>query len=591
MSRIAIINRIRCINGKACPFICGKYCPVNRAGGECITIDSKDAKAVIDEKLCTGCGICPKKCPTQCIDIVNLPEKLKEDPMHRFGQNMFELFRLPIPKKGYVIGILGRNGIGKSTALNILSGSYKPNLGRYKNPPTEDEILKKFSAVYFGEYFRKLFEGKIKVAYKPQRIEQIPKLFSGTVHELIKRSDERGVAESLMEELDLVHLKDRDVSQLSGGELQRVAIVATAAKKADVYYFDEPASFCDITTRVKLAKLIRSLVSDKISVMVVEHDLATLDYMSDEIQIIYGKMGAYGVVSQPKGVSRGINEYLDGYLPDDNVKFRDYPIKYGERAEDSHAKRKVIYSYLELEKNFETFRMKVKSGELKEGEVMAVMGANGLGKTTFLKLLAGELKPDAGKVERLRIAYKVQYPSSEVEGTVKQWLMKTAKDSFNSGWYKQNIMEKLGLGALMDHEIKSLSGGELQKLYVAVTLSQECDIYAFDEPSAFIDVEDRLKVAEVIKEFVRKNEVAGIVVDHDVQFIDYIGDSMLVFEGSPGSEGHVFGPVAKRDGMNRVLRMLDITYRRDSNTLRPRINKANSQMDRQQREKGEFYYS
>ncbi|MEK6816301.1 MAG: ATP-binding cassette domain-containing protein, partial [Nanoarchaeota archaeon] len=253
--------------------------------------------------------------------------------------------------------------------------------------------------------------------------------------------------------------------------------------------------------------------------------------------------------------------------------------------------RKVIYSYPELEKNFETFRMKVKSGELKEGEVMAVMGANGLGKTTFLKLLAGELKPDAGKVERLRIAYKVQYPSSEVEGTVKQWLMKTAKDSFNSGWYKQNIMEKLGLGALMDHEIKSLSGGELQKLYVAVTLSQECDIYAFDEPSAFIDVEDRLKVAEVIKEFVRKNEVAGIVVDHDVQFIDYIGDSMLVFEGSPGSEGHVFGPVAKRDGMNRVLRMLDITYRRDSNTLRPRINKANSQMDRQQREKGEFYYS
>jgi ATP-binding cassette subfamily E protein 1 len=289
MTRIAIIEREKCINGKACPFICGKYCPINRSGAECIKLSENDNKALIDEKLCTGCGICIKKCPAKCIDIVNLPEKLKEPPMHRFGQNMFELFRLPIPKKGYVVGILGRNGIGKSTALNILAGTLKPNLGNYSQEPSAEEILDRYSTTYLGEYFRKVFENKIKISYKPQRIELIPKMFKGKVKELLQKIDETGLAERYMEDLEVSHLQERELSQLSGGELQRIAIIATAIKKADVYYFDEPASFCDITTRVKVAKLIRSLVNDKCSIIVVEHDLATLDYISDEIQIIYGK--------------------------------------------------------------------------------------------------------------------------------------------------------------------------------------------------------------------------------------------------------------------------------------------------------------
>jgi len=169
--------------------------------------------------------------------------------------------------------------------------------------------------------------------------------------------------------------------------------------------------------------------------------------------------------------------------------------------------------------------------------------------------------------------------------------MEAAKTKFSSGWYKQTILEKLGLGKLLDNTAKTLSGGELQKLHIAMTLSKECEIYAFDEPSAFIDVEDRLLVAEVIKDFVIKNEVCAIVVDHDVQFIDYIGDSMLVFEGKSGKEGKVFGPVTKREGMNRVLKMLDITYRKDQETKRPRINKPDSQLDQQQRSKGNYYYS
>ncbi|MFH0752705.1 MAG: ribosome biogenesis/translation initiation ATPase RLI [archaeon] len=588
--RVAIIERVRCKNGSTCDFICGHYCPVNRTGKDCIVVNELDNKPFIDEILCAGCGICPKKCPVQCIKVVNLPSKLDEEPIHRFGKNEFELFKLPIPKRGAVVGILGRNGIGKSTALNILSGNLKPNLGDFENPPEDGKVVSKYSKSYLGSYFDRLFKGEIKVSYKPQRIDLLPKKYSGTVKDLLNKVDERGVSKELAKELGVDNLMSRKLSELSGGELQKVAIIAAASKKAEVYYFDEPASFCDITTRIKVARLVRNLVSEDVAVLVVEHDLATLDYISDEMQIFYGEHGAYGVVSQSKAVRRGINEYLDGYLPDDNVRFRDYSIKFGSVAEQI-ASKEVLFEFEALKKSFDKFKLTTNAGIIHKGEVLAVMGANGLGKTTFLKMLAGVEKPDEGDVKKVRIAYKEQYPNSNVKGTVKGWLIKIAENRYNSGWYKQNILEKLGLGKLLDREIKDLSGGELQKLYIAVTLSRDCDVFAFDEPSAFVDVEDRLLVADVIKEFVMKQNVCAIVIDHDVQFIDHIGDSMLVFQGVSGVNGHVLGPVTKRDGMNEVLKMLDITYRHDNETHRPRINKPGSNLDRTQRSRGQYYYN
>jgi ATP-binding cassette subfamily E protein 1 len=165
-----------------------------------------------------------------------------------------------------------------------------------------------------------------------------------------------------------------------------------------------------------------------------------------------------------------------------------------------------------------------------------------------------------------------------------------AKENFNSGWYKQNVFEKLNLGKLINNKIRELSGGELQKVYIAASLSKDCELIAMDEPSAFIDVEDRLKVAEIIKDFVMKKECSALIVDHDIQFIDYLADSILVFKGTAGKKGEVEGILNKREGMNLVLKNLDITYRKDKTSFRPRINKIGSQLDLQQRKKGEYYY-
>ncbi len=588
---IAIVEKSKCYPNK-CQHECMKYDPINKAGGEGFHLGSSGKSEISEEVVMEMHKICAKKCPFQAIHIVNLPEKLKEEPVHRYGKNSFELFSLPHIKENTIVGIIGRNGIGKSSALQILSGAVKPNLGKYNKDISDNEIIKRYSNTWIADYFKKLLAKSINISYKPQRVELLTQLYKGhTVKELLKKVDERKVVAKLLNELDISNIEDRKIEELSGGELQRVAIVAAAAKKADVYYFDEPASFLDITHRIKAARLIRSL-SKNASVVVVEHDLATLDYISDEIQIVYGEPACYGIFSQSKAVRRGINEYMDGMLPDENIRFRSYPIRFSEKPIERFVSKEALLNFQELEKNYKIFKLKTSSGVVHKGEVLAIMGANGLGKSTFLKLISGIESPDKGTVEKIKISYKPQYLNYDIEGTVNEHLRKIAGSEFTSGWYKTNILEKLNINSILQNKIAELSGGELQKVHIAACLSKpDVNIIAMDEPSAFIDVEDRLNVAEIIKDFVIKKEIGAIIVDHDIQFIDFLADSMLVFEGIPAKEGHVYGPVSKREGMNKVLKNLDITYRRDKLTGRPRINKPGSQLDQEQRSKGEYYYT
>ena len=574
-------------HSEKCNWLCPKKCPVNLDEVECISKDNE--KAGIDEKLCVGCGICQRICPFHAIQIVNLPSELKEEPIHRFGKNSFRLYRLALPKKGIVTGILGRNGIGKSTALGILAGQFIPNLGDYKTKELNyDNLIEKNSNNILGEYFRNLKNRKIKISYKPQRVELLTKLYNESVNVLLKKIDERNISDVLIDEFNMDNVLKRKLNELSGGELQKVAIIATLVKNADVYYFDEPMTFLDVVTRIKAAKMIKEYTKEK-ACLVVEHDLTSLDYISDEVQIVYGEAGAYGVFSNGKSVSKGINDYLEGYLLEENVRFRDYSIKYSKVAMTKDVQRETVFEFPEIKKKYPGFDLDVKSGKLHKGEVLAIMGANGLGKSTFLKILAGIEKADNVKLNRINFSYKEQVLMQDSELSVEEFFNEH-KVEMSSGWYKQNILDKLGIGRILLNKMNELSGGELQKVHIALALSKKVDLILLDEPSAFIDVEDRLKVAEIIKEFTVKKEVSTIVVDHDVQFIDYLADSLLVFSGESGKHGHVEKALDKKDGMNQVLKLLDITYRIDKTSGRRRINKPDSVLDREQRKKGEYYY-
>jgi ATP-binding cassette subfamily E protein 1 len=550
-------------------------------------------KPVIVESLCTGCGICIKKCPFNAISIVNLPDELDKDCSHRFGPNTFKLFRLPTPSPSMVLGLLGQNGIGKTTTLKILSGEVKLNLGNYENPPEWSEIVQHFRGSTLQDYFQKMGEGKVKVSHKPQYVDRIPKVISGSVGELLRKVDERGALKKIAEQLELKQIWDRPLEVLSGGELQRVAVAATMCRDSDVYLFDEPSSYLDVKQRLEVARAIRSLKDEQKTIIIAEHDLAIIDYLSDQICVFYGEPGVYGIVSNVHGVRTGINIYLQGYIPDENVRFRKEAIIFHEKPPAvSSGAGETLLKWEKIEKTFKGFKLTAHSGEIRRGEIVGILGPNGIGKTTFIKILAGIEEADDGtKFGETKVSYKPQYISAEYEGTVQMLLMSVAKEEFSSSWYKTEILQPLRVNLLLDRNVTELSGGELQKVAIAACLSRKADLFLVDEPSAYLDVEERLNMARIIRRVAENHNVAAFVVEHDVVTQDFIADNLMVFTGKPGVEGTVYAPTSLRKGMNKFLKVMEVTFRRDPATKRPRVNKEGSKLDKFQKEVGEYYYT
>jgi ATP-binding cassette subfamily E protein 1 len=593
MVRVAVLDGDRC-KPKDCGLPCLKYCPKVRDKIEAIKIVQNEEKPVIIEALCSGCGICIKKCPFKAISIVNLPEELEEECSHRYGLNMFKLYRLPIPKEGVITGLIGRNGVGKSTALKILSGEVKPNLGRFTQEPTWEEIIKHFRGSTLQVYFEKLSKKKLKVIAKPQYIDMIPKYVKGKVSDVLSRVNERGVFKKLIDELQLKKVLDRPLEVLSGGELQRVAIAAALSREADVYIFDEPSSHLDVFQRLNVAKAIRKLVNEEKTVLLAEHDLAMLDYLSDQICILYGEPGVYGVISHPHGVRVGVNIYLNGFIPDENMRFRSEVIRF--HAKPPRLSIKEVDWKIEwhvMKKNLGDFKLEVKQGEVKRGEIIGILGPNGIGKTTFIKLLAGLEKPDEGEApnwQGLIISYKPQYISMNYNNVVFELLKSIAKEKINENSIQNGLIKPLGLTKILDREVKNLSGGELQRVAIAACLIKEAQIYLLDEPSAYLDVEERLTVAKVIRRIIEEREAFAFIVEHDIVSQDALADKLMVFTGEPERFGVAHAPVSLREGMNAFLSNVKVTFRRDLETGRPRANKLESKMDRWQKDKGEYYY-
>ncbi len=589
--RVAVLDKENC-QTKKCGLECIKYCPVNKMGSDCIVLNEETAKAQIDENICNGCGICVKVCPFDAITIVNLAEELKTDKIHQYGQNSFRLYRIPSLKKGQVMGLLGRNGIGKSTVVGILSGNLKPNLGNYATPPEWSQILKHFQGTELKPHFEKIANNELKVSIKPQQVYNLAKVFDGNAKELLEKYDERGRARDLIDQLGLQNSLENKITDLSGGELQRLAVAVTASRESDFYFFDEPSSYNDVFQRIGVARVIQDLAKEGKSVMVVEHDLTLLDYLSDFIEILYGEPAAYGIVANMLSTKVGINVFLDGYLPNENVRFRDAAFKFdASTSTDEFVTIENIINYPNLERKFGNFSLSIDAGRVKKSEVLGIVGANALGKTTMMKMIAGVEKPDVGSIEsKVKIAYKPQYLTNDFDIEVITLLEKAYGGSIQETPEEEVIINPMKIKKLYNKSVKNLSGGELQKVAIGACLLQKVDVYALDEPSAFLDVEDRIAVAKLIQRYVRSYGKSAIIVDHDIQLMDLISDSIVIFHGTPGREGHATTPKPKIDGMNEFLRSLDMTYRRDETSMRPRVNKLESRLDREQKQSGKFYY-
>ena len=601
---IAVVNLDRCQPDR-CNYECANYCPPNRTGKSCITtrgefyesddfFDGRPNQIRISEDICLGetCGICVHRCPFGAIEILNLPSELNEVPTHRYGENTFALYGLPAPQSGKVIGILGPNGIGKTTSIKILSGSTVPNLGNYSVPPTFDSVIDSYKGTSLQNYLKELQSTSINVAHKPQYVESIPLAFDGTVSDLLSNVDERGALESLLDDLSLIPVLEHDIKTLSGGELQRVALAATLARDADFYFLDEVTPYLDISQRISAATIIHDLAeSEKKSILVVEHDLAVLDLIADSIHIAYGKTGIFGVITDVKSTRIGINEYLSGYLKNENMRIRPQGITFDQRAPKSTIIKKPLLSYPDVEVSYkEGFSVKVEAGLINQHEVLGVVGPNGIGKSTFAKVLSGHQKIDNFSIDsEISISYKPQYLSTEESIRVDSYLSKITSDFGNSYWTSE-IALPLQLDSIMDRNMGDLSGGELQRVAIAACLSRKSNLYLLDEPSAHLDVEQRSQATRTIRRFAEHTGASVMVIDHDIYMLDLLVDRLLVFSGIPSQSGQAGPPQEMRTGMNEFLSNIGVTFRRDARTYRPRVNKPDSQKDKEQRRSGEYYY-
>jgi ATP-binding cassette subfamily E protein 1 len=357
--------------------------------------------------------------------------------------------------------------------------------------------------------------------------------------------------------------------------------------------FDEPSSFLDVKQRLAAGRMIRSLLRPDCFVIVVEHDLSILDYLSDYICCLYGKPAVYGVVTAPFSVREGINIFLDGNIPTENLRFREESLQFriAEAGEDFMVDKSRGYSYPAMTKTLGGFQLTIKGGEFTDSEIIVMMGENGTGKTTFCRMLAGakDMEPDGGKqIPSMNISMKPQKITPKFQGTVRQLFFKKIKASFLSPQFQTDVYKPLKIDDFIDQEVQNLSGGELQRVAIVLALGLPADIYLIDEPSAYLDSEQRIIAARVIKRFIMHAKKTAFVVEHDFIMATYLADRVIVFDGQPSVKARANTPESLLTGCNRFLKSLNVTFRRDPNTYRPRINKLDSQLDTEQKAAGNY---
>ena len=612
MRRIAIIDQNKCKPEK-CKKECIKGCPPQQRGVKVIDIEDiskisntnvdpaltdKKQIAKIAESLCIGCNICVNKCPFNAIKIINLPYEKKEDILHRYTANGFRLYGLPIMKKNAVIGIIGENAIGKTTLIEILSDILRPNFEIFDKTTEPKAIIQKYRGTVLQDYLKDLYTNKLNISIKYQKLKtnltnEHLDLTVQEYYQLLNLDINTLRTSTYYHKLELNNIIGTRLRELSGGEMQKMMCFVVASTESDVYIFDEPSNYLDVKQRLEICKLIRSLVSTNRYVLVIEHDLSMLDFISDELYILFGVPGAYGIVSKPLTVLEGINMYLKGFINQQNIRFREEEYDFKSVNEISSQiiidTSNIEYKYEGSEIVFDNFKLLIQPQNINlNSAIYLVMGENGTGKSTFIKYLASTLG--------LNVSYKEQNLSnSKYESlTVEELFYKKIHIAYTDTNFIQSVVKPLDIDQIKNIKINKLSGGSMQKVMIILCLGTPADIYLIDEPSAHLDIDKRLKLTKIIRNYIMANKKCAFIIEHDIMMSVAMGQDInnrIIMTERVSDDERVYQISPYMDfetGINKFLKSLDISMR-TSNNGRPRINKYMSQMDREQKLTNHYY--
>ena len=197
---------------------------------------------------------------------------------------------------------------------------------------------------------------------------------------------------------------------------------------------------------------------------------------------------------------------MDGHVPTENLRFRDESLtfKLAETADEGlDTDKNRLYDYPDMSKSLGDFHLDITRGSFTDSEILVMLGQNGTGKTTFIRMLAGALKADGDEqVPELNVSYKPQKIAPKFEGSVRLLLLKKIKAMFMHPQFQTDVVKPLQIEKIIDQQVTTLSGGELQRVAIVLCLGTPADIYLIDEPSAYLDSEQRIIAAKVIKKYV-----------------------------------------------------------------------------------------
>jgi ATP-binding cassette subfamily F protein uup len=474
---------------------------------------------------------------------------------------------------GERLGLIGRNGAGKSSLLKILAGLEKPDDGllqmtqglRIQYVPQEpvfDLSLSVFDVVSEG-----VAEAK---AVRQQYEEHAPGVDLDALQTRIEALDAWTWEQRVDTTLAQLHLDgSRIVGELSGGMKKRVALAQALVAVPDVLLLDEPTNHLDLDSIAWLEELLRGF---KGSVMLITHDRAFLDGVATRIieldrgiiRSYPGNFSAYERVKEEQLAAEALaNARADKLLAQEEVWIRKGVEARRTRSVARVERLKVLRAQRQARRDsLGQVRLEVDSGvpsgkivaELKDvgihfgektivkgfsatilrGDKVGLIGPNGAGKTTLLKLILGELQPTSGSVRqgtRLEVAYFDQMRS-------KLNLDATLADTISPGseWVEFNGSRKHVMSYLNDFlfsperansPVRTLSGGERNRLLLARLFALPANVLVLDEPTNDLDID----TLELLEELLQGYAGTVFLVSHDRRFLDNVVTSTIAWEG------------------------------------------------------------